>query len=61
MRFSHGWDDAGWEENDAPLRFDTEAEAEAEINEFIADTKSAVERGDMALGHSRADFRVVPA
>jgi hypothetical protein len=60
MLFSYGWDDAGWTKDDKPWRFDTIAEAEAEITEFINDCADAVAHGDMASGHSRDEFRIVP-
>lgn len=37
--FSYGWDDAGWEDGNGPMRFATEAEAQAEIDELISDVK----------------------
>ncbi len=57
--FSFGWDDAGWVDDFGPALFATRAEAEAAINEFLADTDDAVADGDMAFGYSRDDFQVV--
>ena len=43
-----------------PLRFASEWEAEAAIDEFIADTLKATARGDMSEGYRRSDYRAVP-
>ena len=65
--FIYGWDDAGWTVNYSPdygsgvypWRFDTKAEAEAAIDDLIADVANAVANGDMAEEYDRADYRVV--
>lgn len=66
--FSYGWDDAGWTVSDVrnptvskPQRFNSKAEAEAEITEFIKEQNQAYKRGDMDEKYSRADYRAVPA
>lgn len=61
MQYSYGWDDAGWTENDKPMRFKTKAAANKEIEEFVENTNDAVARGDMECGHEISEFRVVPA
>jgi hypothetical protein len=47
-------------ENDdgTPSTFDTQAEAEAEMDTFYSEIEAAVERGDMTDDHDRADWRV---
>ena len=56
--YINGWEDAGWTEDDMPLRFPTEAEAQAAIDEFMRDVEDAVKTGDMAGGYDREDYRV---
>lgn len=63
-KFASGWADAEWrvnsdDENSSSMLFDTEAEANAEIDEFIADTKEAYRRGDMDSEYNREDYRAV--
>ncbi len=51
--FAHGWDDAEWTVDGEPQRFTSVAEAEAEIDEHIADAAEA------GLEYSRSEYRVV--
>jgi hypothetical protein len=60
LYFSYGWDDAGWENDDGPMRFETEAEAQTEIDELINDVAEAVSLGHMTGNYRREDYRVVP-
>ena len=53
MMFFHGWDDAEWTIDGIPQRFDSEQEAQDEIDEFIADAK------EDGLKYDKEDFRVV--
>jgi hypothetical protein len=57
------WCDAEWTIDDGieakPQRFDTEAEANAAIDEMIADVKDSVAKGYMESEYDRADFRAV--
>ena len=62
-RFTYGWDDAGWTTADLavgerPLRFDTEAQAIAAIDQLMADVALAVLDGDMVEPYRREDYRV---
>jgi hypothetical protein len=62
--FASGWADAEWRVNsddeDSPTRrFDTEEEANAEIDEFIADVRAAHLRGDIDSEYNREDYRAV--
>ena len=41
-----GWVNC-WQEDDKPLTFETIEEAQAEINEYIADVVEAINDGDM--------------
>ena len=63
LMFASGWDDAEWTTTHGnrtiPLRFTSKREAEAGIDEFIADTKAAADRGDMSE-YRREDLRAVP-
>lgn len=54
-----GWDDAGWELDGAPERFDTKEEAEVAIDEFIADQHKAADEGMMTDKYDRRDYRAV--
>lgn len=63
LKYSYGWDDAGWtDEIDGkiqPTRFQNVAEAEVDLLEFLANVKVAVTAGDMQLGHDLEDYRIV--
>lgn len=68
QQFSYGWDDAGWTVSDVnnpsvatPQCFNTKAEAEKEIKEFIKEQHEAFENGDMDEKYRRSDYRAVPA
>jgi hypothetical protein len=52
------WEDAGWQENDKPLRFASEAKANAAIDALLADVKEAVRLGHMAAEYHRDEYRV---
>jgi hypothetical protein len=58
------WEDC-WTENDGhadiPMRFRTIADAQAEIDDHIHDTKEAVVEGLMDEAHDPNDYRIVPA
>jgi hypothetical protein len=63
--FAGGWDDSCWateKENgeSIPMRFDTEAEANKEIADFIHLTEMAFKTGTLAEAYSKEDFRAVP-
>jgi hypothetical protein len=60
LNFSYGWDDAGWEDDDKPTRFDSIEEAQAAIDELITDVDEAVKLGHMTEGYRKDDYRVVP-
>ncbi len=55
------WDDAGWSQNDSPMLFDTKAEAEQAIAEFIADANAEAAAGNLAEAYTREDYRAVLA
>ena len=59
-RFTYGWDDAGWHDEDGktPL-FVNAAEAQTEIEDLIESTREAVELGHMDEVYDLADYRVV--
>ena len=65
MRYFYGWDDAAWTEEkegqERPLRFQSVQDAEADIAEFLASVEAAVAAGDMIVGHSRDEYRIVEA
>lgn len=63
-RYLGGWADAEWTESDKsgavkPCRFATLEEANAEIDDFIADTAEAYKAGNLDAPYDRADFRAV--
>lgn len=60
-KFSYGWDDAGWTEDDVPLRFDTVEDAVDEISDHLTTYLRAVMAGDIeGPPLRRCNFRVVP-
>lgn len=59
--FVSTWDDAGWTENDRPMRFRTQEKAQEAIAEFLDDQKEAVLAGHMDEEYDPADYRVVVA
>jgi hypothetical protein len=59
MNFSYGWDDAGWKEDDKPMRFKTRAAALKEITDHRKDCKEAVKEGYLEDVPTKSDFRVV--
>ena len=52
--YTYGWDDAEWSEETGgvtkPLRFQSVANAQKELDEFLADVRNAV-----AAGHTNAE------
>ena len=48
-----------WCEDDKPMTFVSEDEAEAEIEDTLECMQSAYMRGDMSLPMSREEFRIV--
>lgn len=58
--FGYGWDDAGWNVDNGPLRYPTKAAAELAIDEFIRDTQDAYAAGDLDTVYSRDDYRAAP-
>jgi hypothetical protein len=54
------WDDAGWTCNDSPLLFDTQAEAEQAIDDFIAETEAEAAAGNLAEAYARDGYRAEP-
>lgn len=61
QNFGYGWDDAPWNVDGEPMRFASEKEAQAEIDDLIKDTKEAFEAGDMDEAYDPDDYRIVPA
>lgn len=59
MRFAYGWDDAGWLEDDVPMRFDLEDQAVGEIEDHCRLYREAFTGGDMSEPCYEEDFRVV--
>lgn len=50
-RFTYGWDDAGWhDDDDQPARFTTRREAQEEIDLLVR-----------AMGYDRTEYRIVKA
>ena len=55
QEFIYGWDHAPWSEN----LFNSPEEAQAEIDQLIADVKVAVAAGDMIEEYDPEEYRVV--
>ena len=53
--FTYGWDILN---EDEPAFYDSAEEAQAAIDDLIADTKEAFEKGDMDEAYDPEDFRV---
>ena len=49
-----------WTEDGKPWRFNTVAEAQAEIDQFILDQHQAVDDGDMSDKYDKDDYTIVP-
>jgi hypothetical protein len=58
-RYTFGWGDADWRINGRPMRFNSIAEAEAEIKEHVRDCREAVRLGYMESAEKRSELRVV--
>ena len=61
-KFLYGWENCWTVEKDGemvPEYFDTIGEAQASINELLADVKEAVSRGDMEEEYDPEDYRIV--
>lgn len=59
----HGghWENCWTDENSEPSTFATRAEAQAEIDDVLADTAEAYAAGDVSDPHHQDDFRIVGA
>ena len=53
-----GWTNH-WETNDKPTYFDTEAEAQAELDAYLEDMLEEVEAGNMQDAPDREEIRIV--
>jgi hypothetical protein len=58
-RMGNVWE-AVWSEDQEPMIFDSEEEAEVEIAETLEDLQEAYELGDMSSPMTRDEFRIVP-
>lgn len=56
--FGDHWENC-WSVDGAPSTFTTRAEAEAELEAYLAEVADAVASGDMLDGYDREDFRIV--
>ena len=65
LRYVYGWDDAGWTEGldtvTRPTRFASTSEAEAALEAFFTEIRSAVRDGYMQFDADPRDYRIVPA
>lgn len=54
-----GWTNT-WSVNDQPMTFDSVEEAQAELDEFLADIQSEIDSGDRAPdeGYSQDEFKI---
>jgi hypothetical protein len=53
-----GWVNV-WHEDEKPLTFDSEAEAQEDLDEFLQEMADAFSRGDVDEAYNREDYRVV--
>lgn len=53
-----GWVNC-WTVDGVPQVFDTEDEARAELDAFLADVRAAAKRGDMDAPYRKSDYKVV--
>lgn len=53
-----GWTNH-WTTNDEPTYFNTEAEAQAELDEYLLEMLEEVEAGNMEDAPDREEFRIV--
>lgn len=64
-RYASGWEDAEWTidhgRGPVPMRFTTKKKAQAEIDEFVKETKAAARSGDLDAPHRKSDYRIVEA
>ena len=58
-RMGDVWE-AVWSEDQEPMTFASEEEAEVEIAETLEDLQEAYEQGDMSSPMTRDEFRIVP-
>jgi hypothetical protein len=58
-RMGNTWENV-WSEDQEPMIFDSEAEAEAEIEDTLDTLQEAYERGDVSSPMVRDEFRIVP-
>jgi hypothetical protein len=56
-----GYLEVSWREDDKIMTFQSEAEAEAEIQDMVDGVKEAVKKGDMAEEYDREDYVILPA
>lgn len=50
----------GADSKEVPWRFESVAEAELELKEYLADQHQAVDSGDMDYKYQREEFTIVP-
>lgn len=56
-----GWQNVWTDDAGKPMIFSSRRKAQAELNEFLADTREAANKRHMASRYLRDEFRVVPA
>ncbi len=65
LRYSAGWDDAGWsDETDGgnqPTRFSSLLDAQTALDKFFAEIRTAVAAGNMDAEADGADYRIIEA
>ena len=59
--YIYGWDEACLDDNEKPVLFDTEKEAQENINDLIEDVEEAVKLGHMSDVYYKEDYRIVPS
>jgi len=65
IRYAFRWDDAEWTVEDdkgvQPMRFSSIKDAREAIDDFVADVREAVVRGDLDIEEDPDDYRIVDA
>ena len=63
MRYAFRWDDAEWTVEDEngvkPMRFSSIKDAQQAIDDFFADVRDAVVRGDLDIEEDPEHYRIV--
>jgi hypothetical protein len=60
--FRHGWDDSSWHDDGQEMHtYASREEAQKDIDDIVAATLEAYDRGDMEEPYRAKDYRIVEA